>query len=134
MATARLYLDKRSRKLDGTYPIRVTISHSGQTARITLNVSVRADQWNATTGRVCQHPNRGYLNAYLLQELTSIGNALMALQQSGALKCCTATEVKAKVVAYLHPEDVPHVTFGTWYDKFARMHENARTRAIYEAT
>lgn len=134
MATARLYLDKRSRKLDGTYPIRVTISHRGQTARITLNVSVRADQWNAKTGRVCQHPNRDYLNAYLLQELTSIGNAIMALHQSGALKCCTATEVKAKVVAYLHPEDVPHVTFGTWYDKFARMHENARTRAIYEAT
>lgn len=135
MATAKLYLDKRAQKQDGTYPLKVTISHRGTTSRISLGVSIRADQWNDAACKVCQHPNKDYLNAYLLQERTAIGNALLALQQQGAFKACTtATEVRDRVLAYLHPEEQQPVTFAQWYGKFENLHENPRTRAIYHAT
>ena len=135
MASAKIYLDKRSKKQDGTHPLKITISHKGATARISLGISVRSDQWNEAAGKVCQHPNKEYLNAYLLQERTAIGNALLALQQRGDFKGCTAIEVRDMVLRYLHPEEEQRpVTFAMWYAKFEKLHENPRTRAIYHAT
>lgn len=134
MATAKLYLDKRSKKKDGTFPLKVTISHKGNTARISLGVSIRSDQWNDTAGKVVQHPNKDFLNAFLLQQRTTIQNALLALQEQGAFKGCNALEVRDRVLAYMQPEEDKPVTFAEWYEKFKNRHENGRTRAIYAAT
>lgn len=134
MATAKLYLDKRSKKKDGTFPLKVTISHKGNTARISLGVSIRSDQWNDTAGKVVQHPNKDFLNAFLLQQRTTIQNALLALQEQGAFKGCSALDVRDRVLAYMQPEEDKPVTFAEWYDKFKNRHENGRTRAIYAAT
>ena len=66
MATAKIYLDKRKAKADGTFPLRITISHRGNTAHMTLGIAIRADQWNAATSKVTNHPNKGFLNPFLL--------------------------------------------------------------------
>lgn len=134
MATAKIYLDKRVQKRDGTYPLKITISHRGATARISLGLSIRAEQWNDATGRVMQHPNKDFLNTFLLQQLTSIGNALLALRTRGALKDCTALQVRDMVLAELHPEERQPVTLAEWYQHFQDAHENRRTREIYAAT
>ena len=134
MATAKIYLDKRKAKADGTFPLRITISHRGATARMTLGIAIRADQWNATTSKVTNHPNKDFINPFLLQKLTAVSNALLTLQERGELKSCSATEVRDKVLAYLNPEDTESVTFCNQFKKFTALHENRRTRELYEAT
>lgn len=135
MATATLYLDKRSRKKDGTYPLKVTISHKGQTARIALDVSLAANQWDGEARKVVAHPNKIYLNNFIGQRLIDIRNALLKAQEKGLLKNKTATQVRDVVLAVLSPSDEEQgTTFAAWFDEFAKRHGNKRTREIYEST
>lgn len=134
MATATLYLDKRAQRKDLTFPIKITISQKKGTARISLNIYVREEQWNDTTKKVVQHPHKDNLNAYILQELTAIETALQQLRQDGKLKGLTAIQARDKILEYLHPTEQVAATFATWYKTFAARHENARTRDIYFAT
>ena len=135
MATATLYLDKRSRKKDGTYPLKVTISHKGQTARIALDVSLAANQWDGEARKIVAHPNKIYLNNFIGQRLIDIRNALLKAQEKGLLKNKTATQVRDVVLAVLSPSDEEQgTTFAAWFDEFAKRHGNKRTREIYEST
>lgn len=60
MATAKLYLDTRKARADGTYPLRVSIAHNGKTALISLGVNLAPSQWLAgkrgKLGEVVEHP------------------------------------------------------------------------------
>ena len=135
MASATLYLDKRSRKKDGTYPLKITISHKGQTARISLEISLAANQWDGEARKVVAHPNKIYLNNFIGQRLIDIRNALLKAQEKGLLKNKTATQVCDVVLAVLSPSDEEQgTTFAAWFDEFAKRHGNKRTREIYEST
>ena len=135
MASATLYLDKRSRKKDGTYPLKVTISHKGQTARIALEISLAANQWDGEARKVVAHPNKIYLNNFIGQRLIDIRNALLKAQEKGLLKNKTAKQVCNVILAVLSPSDEEQgTTFAAWFDEFTKRHGNKRTREIYEST
>lgn len=134
MASIKLTLDTRARKQDGTYPVKLTISHHGQTSLHSLDVSLHREEWDARRCVVVGNANKAFLNSYLLQRLTEWKNAALQLQSDGKFKGKTAKECRAMIRQYLSPDEQKPVTFGEWYTHFTQTHENARTRAIYDAT
>ena len=134
MASIKLTLDTRARKQDGTYPVKLTISHHGQTSLHSLDVSLRREEWDARRCVVVGNANKAFLNSYLLQRLTEWKNAALQLQSDGKFKGKTAKECRDMIRQYLSPDEQKPVTFGEWYAHFTQTHENARTRAIYDAT
>ena len=133
MASVKLTLDTRARKLDGTYPVKITLSHRGRSAHHSIGISVARDEWDARRGMVTG-ANKSFLNTFLLQRLTEWKQAALTLQQEGKFKTATAIEARDLIVAYLSPDEKKPVTFGEWYAHFTETHENKRTRAIYKAT
>lgn len=134
MASIKLTLDTRARKQDGTYPVKLTISHHGQTSLHSLDVSLHREEWDARRCVVVGNANKAFLNSYLLQRLTEWKNAALQLQSDGAFKGKTAKECRDMIRQYLSPDEQKPVTFGEWYEHFKNTHENVRTRAIYDAT
>lgn len=134
MASIKLTLDTRARKQDGTYPVKLTISHHGQTSLHSLDVSLHREEWDARRCVVVGNANKAFLNSYLLQRLTEWKNAALQLQSDGKFKGKTARECRDMIRQYLSPDKQKPVTFGEWYAHFTQTHENARTRAIYDAT
>lgn len=134
MASIKLTLDTRARKQDGTYPVKLTISHHGQTSLHSLDVSLHRDEWDARRCVVVGNANKAFLNSYLLQRLTEWKNAALQLKSDGKFKGKMAKECRDMIRQYLSPDEQKPVTFGEWYAHFTQTHENARTRAIYDAT
>ena len=133
MATATLYFDKRARRADGTFPLKITITHKRQTARINLNVYLTEEQWNAKTQRIQQCPNKEALNTVVYQRLLDVRGLLMEMQQRGELAGKPATSIRDEIRRKLDGEDT-EVAFGDWYQTFSAKHENRRTREIYDET
>ena len=134
MASVRVTLDTRARKQDGTFPVKLTISHHGQSAHHSLGIYLRRDEWDERRRLVVVTPNKTFLNSVIMQHVTDWQNAILSLQPTGAFKGKTATQVRDIIREYLSPEEKKPVTFGEWYARFTDTHENPRTRAIYNAT
>ena len=134
MASIKIALDTRAQKQDGTYPLKIVVSHHGYTARHSLGISIRRDQWDAHRSIVINHNNKAFLNSVLLQRLTEWQQAVLALSPSGAFKHKSAIEVRDTILRHLSPDEETTITFGEWYAHFQNAHENARTRDIYKAT
>lgn len=134
MASVRVTLDTRARKQDGTYPVKLTISHHGQSAHQSLGIYLRRDEWDERRRLVIVTPNKTFLNSVIMQHVTDWQNAILSLQPTGAFKGKSATQVRDIIREYLSPEEKKPVTFGEWYKRFTETHENPRTRALYDAT
>ena len=134
MASIRLSLDTRARKQDGTYPVKIVVSHKGMTARHSVGISLKRDEWDARRCVVVGNANKGFLNTFLLQQLTEWKNAALTLQKQGTFKTLNAIGVRDKIREYLSPDKPQPVTFCRWFKHFTDTHENKRTRALYNAT
>lgn len=134
MASVRVTLDTRAKKQDGTYPVKLTISHHGQSAHHSLGIYLRRDEWDERRRLVVVTPNKTFLNSVIMQHVTDWQNAILSLQPTGAFKGKSATQVRDIIRKYLSPEEKKPVTFGEWYKRFTETHENPRTRALYHAT
>lgn len=134
MASVRVTLDTRARKQDGTYPVKLTISHHGQSAHQSLGIYLRRDEWDERRRLVIVTPNKTFLNFVIMQHVTDWQNAILSLQPTGAFKGKSATQVRDIIREYLSPEEKKPVTFEEWFAKFTQTHENPRTRALYHAT
>lgn len=134
MATANIYFDKRAQKNDGTYPIKITISHKGATSRINLDISIKIEQWNEIEHKIISHPNKNTLNNFIMQRLIEVRNILMSAKQSGDLINKTITEIRDMVINRLNPNSENETTFTEWYKRFQNRHDNPRTRSIYNET
>ena len=133
MATAKLYLDKRAKRQDGTYPLKVTVSHKGKTSHIPLGVLLRADQWDGRACKVLNHANKVFLNSFLQGRLSEITAAMLELKAQGAFAGRTITQIRDLVLAKVEP-DKPAAGFTAFYKEFSERHTNQRPREIYAAT
>lgn len=127
MANAKLSLDTRRRKDDGTYPVKITISHGKSSAHISLGISLLPQQWDAVHSRPTATAR--HLQPFTAQRLAEVQAAILQVQGKHAM---TATRLRDAVLEILNPAAMP--TFGEWYERFTETHENGRTRAIYRAT
>lgn len=134
MATATLYLDTRRRRDDGTYPLKITVSHHGKVAHIPLDVHIRNDHWDRKRRMVINHPNKQFLNQSLTQKLSDVTASLMRLQASGSFGGKSITQVRDMVLADITPHEADCGDFAERWKGFTARHLNARTRELYTAT
>lgn len=123
----------RARRQDGTYPLKVTISHKGKTSHMPTGVFLRADQWDGKACKVLNHTRKQFLNSFLQGRLSDITTALLELKAQGSFAGRTITQVRDMVAARLNPEK-PLSGFTSFYKEYAERHGNSRTREIYAAT
>lgn len=127
MVSAKLTLDKRVRKKDGTFPVKITISHGASSAHISLGISLHPAEWDAVRCRPTGTAK--HLQPYTAQRLAEVQTAMLQINGKRAM---TARQLRDAILQHLAPNEKP--TFGQWYEQFTQSHENARTRAIYSAT
>lgn len=133
MATATIYFDKRSRKNDGTFPLKITISHNGASTRISIGIDLLPDQWDDRHKKVINHPRKDALNNIIMQRLVDVRTFLLNARQSGDLVGKSATDIRHMVQHHLDGDDGT-MTFAQWFDRFKWIHENQRTRELYDQT
>lgn len=80
MATLRLYLDTRVKRLDGTFSIRLAVNHHGGTAFISLNQYCKKDEWDKRACKVRKRPDRDAINDFLLDRLNFYNRMMMKAQ------------------------------------------------------
>ena len=52
-------LDKRKRKKDGTFPLKISVHRNGKTLYIPLNISLHEDEWNAKKEEIEENLAKG---------------------------------------------------------------------------
>ncbi|MEG1611661.1 MAG: Arm DNA-binding domain-containing protein [Alistipes sp.] len=86
MATAKLYLDTRTAKQNGTYPLKLKITLSvTQGTMLNLQISILPSQWDKMKCVVVNHPLAADINARVYQKLNAANIALWKLDAAGTL-------------------------------------------------
>lgn len=127
-------MDKRTRKGDGTYPVKLSVAHHGRTSLISLNIYLRSDQWDKKRRIVINHPRKEFYNQFISMKLADVRAALIRLRDTGAFAGKTVTQVKDMVVSEITPQEAAHGEFASRWKVFTSRHPNARTRELYATT
>lgn len=137
MATIRIYLDTRSRKADGTFPLKLAVNHRGQTALIPLEISLHRNQWDARMQRVIEHPAKQELQRIISTVQSKAVTCLLTAKADGLLKGMAIGEIRDYVRKRIDPdfnEDEDTVFFADWYQRVMDRHTKPRTHEIYLMT
>ena len=137
MATIRIYLDTRSRKADGTFPLKFSVNHRGQTALIPLEISLHRNQWDARLQRVIEHPAKQELQRIISTVQSKAITCLLSAKADGLLKGMAIGEIRDYVRKRIDPdfnEDEDTVFFADWYQRVMDRHTKPRTHEIYLMT
>lgn len=94
MASVKLYLDTRTARQDGTYPLKLSVTFK-KTFQINLKVYLLKDQWDGK--QVSGHVNKRFLNSYIRQRYVDAENTLLKLTASGELRNISPAELKTRL-------------------------------------
>ncbi len=85
MASIKFYFDQRAKRKDNKFPLKVSISHKQQFALISLEVFLLPEQWDAGKEKIVGHPNKLFLNNYIVRQKLNVEMELLNLKASGSL-------------------------------------------------
>lgn len=96
MATINYYLDCRSKKKDGTSPLKVVVNTTQGNFLISTGIYLEPAQWDSKTRVITKHPQRLMLNShlndllmqseqYLIAEKKKLGRALSKAEMKAVL-------------------------------------------------
>lgn len=128
MASAKLYLDTRSRKKDGTFPLKITITHKG-VFQINLGIDLKEDEWE--DGKVIGNKRAKVFNLSIQSRFVYVQNQLLQLGNA-KLKGLSNKELKALLDG--HNEDESDYLFRDHLEKIISEKKNPRTREVYQYT
>ena len=138
MASAKLFLDTRTAKKDGTYSLRIIVSHKNKTFIISPNVSIAKEQWDGTLMQVIMHPQRKVLNIYIAKMLADIKASLYELEMSGRLRNMSMPEVRDYVNERMEREekakDESNDLFLPAFNKYMEGIKKESTKGVYQYT
>lgn len=81
MAKVTLYLDVRAQKKDGTYPVKIKLSHKTKTKMERTGVDVKRNEWDEEYGEIIGNtPLRKQLNLKLKRTLVQLQMALYDIE------------------------------------------------------
>lgn len=81
MAHTTVVLDKRSKKKDGTYPVKIRITHNGEFYH-SVNISISEAQWNEDKKNIINHPLAAKYNNLISSRKLEIDRQLIDLTDS----------------------------------------------------
>lgn len=135
MASIKFYFDQRAKRKDNKFPLKISISHKQQFALISLEVFLLPEQWDAAKEKITGHPNRLFLNNYIVRQKLNVETELLNLKASGSLDVLTGKQIKDKIQETLNgePKEVqpPLPLFVERCRKFAGEKTNPRTKESY---
>ena len=129
MATTKFYLD--TRKGEAPFPMKVRLTHAGQTVFILLNVKLNPEQWVGE--KVVKHPMAQMMTNQLVARKSEIDCLLFDWERSGKIRGKSAKDVKKMLEAEISGEPEVSVSFGEVYKKYMNRKEG-NTFKSYENT
>lgn len=133
MATTKFYLDIRTKRADGTFPLKIVITRCQSSAWINLNVRLTPKQWDKTAGEIKEHPNKNYLNSYIRRRRSEIESFILHLIDSGEIAGMKGQDIKNAYMSSIESEPDTSILFENNFIAFINT-KQGRTRQIYEAT
>lgn len=131
MASISLYLDRRYKRKDGKYPVKVKVSFKGnQGFLIPTSAHISLNQWERK--EVVRHPNREKINAYLRDRQNKITNAIYDLEMSGRIGIMSVSSIRKYVEDVLDGGD--HYSFIKHFEKVIDDKTKISTKTIYRQT
>lgn len=135
MATLRLYLDTRSVRADGTYPIKLAINHHGGTSFISLNQYARKDEWDKRTGRLKKRQDKDAINDYLIDRMNLYNKMLMQVQSAPSYRGdITAKQLRDLVLSEAEPRKPSPTLLHDILLRYTQRNMRESTRKNYEST
>lgn len=134
MATTKFYLDKRSVRKDGTYPLKVAISRNCKTAFYSLGIYLTEKQWDNKSGKILNHPNKQFVNGFITRRRAEIETFILKLTETGEISGLRPQDIKDKFIASEKPVVVEEVvTFEMGFQEFMNKKDGS-TKDLYEFT
>lgn len=125
-------LDKRKRKKDGTFPLKISVHRNGKTLYIPLNISLHEDEWNAKKEEIVKRADRRSLNILVADKLSDVNMRLLRLQSEGKSRSLTNLEF-IRVISGEDNSNKPHY-FSEALDNYISLIQNNGTKRLYLAT
>lgn len=134
MANTSIYFDCRKLRKDGKCPLKLVITHKGDTAYLNLNVYLLKEQWDARNFKVVNHPQKQFTNVYIARRRAEVETFILKLVESGDISRLTAQDIKNKFVESESPDaGSKRMKFEARFIAFMNK-KNESTKALYKFT
>lgn len=139
MASVKFYLDKRAKRQDGTFPLKLTVTHK-KPFHIPLDVSIPVENWidNKIEGKI---KNKVFLNNYIQARYTEIHNLLLNLKINGILPTITSEQLKQKIKALsgvpeeeMETKGICELHFKTYIENYIKNCNSKSSKTQYTYT
>lgn len=136
MASIKFYLDKRAKRKDDKFPLKISVSNKQEYALISLDVLLSTEQWDSKKNIVVNHPNRLFLNNFIAKQKINIETEVLNLKSSGGLSSMSGKQIKDEIHKRLNPaeENNNKLLFAERFLKFTDGKSNPRTQETYTYT
>ena len=136
MATTKLYLDTRAIKIDGTAPMKLSITKNQKTALLSLGLSLLPKQWDKRTGKIKSHPHKQYLDTFLARTKIEADTLILKLIESGEYVYMNAKDIRDRILLESRPKEsnIINGPFRDSFVKFASLKKKNSTKDIYLQT
>ncbi len=137
MATTKFYLDTRRIKPGQAAVLKIVVSSGQTTAYLSLDTKILPEQWNKTTEKIVNHPDKMILNNYILDIKQKVDSAIIDLTRDSRLKGMTANDIKRYAEELLHPTTKePEIDASLFLPRFRTFVEPKKesTKEVYEHT
>lgn len=132
MAKISIKLDKRRKKKDETYPLKITVHRDGRTLYVPTKIYLHNEEWSESKQEVIKRPDKRVLNTIINGKVADMSTQLMRLQSEGRLRFVSDEQLIKKLTG-VDADDAPHL-FKDYLANFIEIIPNKRTREIYAAT
>ncbi len=138
MATTKLYLDIRSQKHDGTFHLKLSISKSGKSALLKLNIFITKEQWDTNKLRIVNHPHKKFYNDYVFAQKLQADTIILKLRNNPSFKMMSATQLKKHIETNLFSdtdvEPEKNNSFILHFEKYINTRQTKGTQDFYKRT
>lgn len=134
MATVKLTLDTRTAKKDGTYPVKLYVSHRGEDFFISTSISVAIGDWK---GKEKEPTKSKALNSVLNQILVQTQAHIYKLRADGKLAGMDKVALRKTLASGSFEqteEQSESVLLNDYFVEFINGKQRRGTKAVYEQT
>lgn len=133
MAT-KIYLDKRSAKKDGTYPLKISVSYKGAYTLIPTGIYLLPEHWDETSNKVIKHISRTSLNQLVRTRLSVIELCLINMQGKRPKSGKELRTVIERAISGGNYDDEDKCLFCQYMESFMNSRKAQSTKELYAYT
>ena len=132
MITTKFYLDIRSEKIDGTFPVKINITNNRKTFFINTGLSSKKIHWE-NNQFTSDEPNFRAKNVKLRDIMNKIEKVIFSLEEAGKANSIDNLKLKDLILRKLTGKQ-ESMSFISCLDEFVSLKSNQGTIKIYQHT